>query len=299
MRKFLKIFLGIVAGLVGLIAVLLCLIYWRSDIRLGRTYHVEVAPPHLPMDGASLETGRHLAASRGCIGCHGADLGGATLIDDPAMGRISGPNLTRGLGGLPPGYSDGDYVRAIRHGIAADGHGLFLMPSADFAHLTEADMTDLIAYAKSVPPVDRKSVPLRIGPVARGLLLAGKITLAADVIDHVGLKPDIVEIGPTVAYGRYLAVSCTGCHGSNFSGGKITIGPPGWPHAANLTPHPSGRLAHWTEADFATALRTKRRPDGTRIDPVMPDVFGQLNDTELKAIWAFLRALPPVPTGAR
>ena len=45
--------------------------------------------------------------------------------------------------------------------------------------------------------------------------------------------------------------------------------------------------------------KPKRRPDGTRIDPVMPDVFGQLNDTELKAIWAFLRALPPVPTGAR
>ena len=139
-------------------------------------------------------------------------------------------------------------------------------------------------------------MPLRVGPVARVLLLAGKIRLAADVIDHAAVKPDVVEPGPTVAYGRYLAVSCTGCHRDNFSGGKIAIGPPNWPPAANLTPHPSGRLSLWTEADFFTALRSGRRPDGTRINPAMPAAFSQMNDLELKAIWSFLRTLPPVVT---
>ena len=121
-------------------------------------------------------------------------------MDDPAMGRLFGPNLTRGRGGLPEGFSDRDFERAIRHGVAPDGRGLFLMPSVDYAHFTEGDMADLIAYVKSVPAVDRETVPLRIGPVARALLVAGKIRLSADVIDHVALKPDVVERGPTVPY---------------------------------------------------------------------------------------------------
>jgi mono/diheme cytochrome c family protein len=295
MRTFFKVVLRVFAGAAVVVIVLASVVYWRSEARLRRVYSLVVARPALPTDPAALEMGHHLAATRGCLVCHGADLGGHTVIDDPAMGRISGPNLTRGRGGLPEGYADEDFERAIRHGIAADGHGLFLMPSVDFAHLTQSDMADLIAYVKSVPPVDRQSVPLRIGPVARVLLLAGKIKLSADVIDHATLKPDVVEAGPTVAYGRYLAISCTGCHRDNFSGGRIAAGPPNWPPAANLTP--SGPLTTWTRADFVAALRTGRRPDGTRIDPVMPAAFGQMTDSELSAIWSFLGTLPPVSTG--
>jgi hypothetical protein len=299
MRPLFKIVLRAVVGAGVLVAILACVVYWRSSARLHRTYHVVVARPSVPTDPVSLEMGHHLAATRGCLACHGDDLGGHTVIDDPAMGRISGPNLTRGHGGLPAGYADEDFERAIRHGIAADGHGLFLMPSADFAHFRESDMADLIAYVKSAPPVDRESVHLRIGPVARVLLLEGKIKLSADVIDHVTLKPDVVEPGPTVAYGRYLAVTCTGCHRDNFSGGRIAAGSPNWPPAANLTPHPSGDLSRWTKADFFTALRTGRRPDGAHLNPVMPAAFGQMTDTELEAIWNFLGTLPPVPTGTR
>jgi mono/diheme cytochrome c family protein len=129
--------------------------------------------------------------------------------------------------------------------------------------------------------------------------VAGKIKIAAAEIDHAALRPDVVERQPTPAYGRYVAMSCAGCHGSNYSGGKIEIGPPDWPHAANLTPDPAGRLAGWTEADFVATLRTGRRPDGSQLSPVMPSVFGQMDDIELKALWSFLRGLPPVPTGVR
>jgi mono/diheme cytochrome c family protein len=294
----LKIVSRSLAALAILIALVAATVYLRSNARLHRLYHVVVPRPDVPTDAAAVEMGHHLAISRGCLSCHGQDLAGAVVIDDPAMGRISGPNLTRGRGGLPR-FSDEDFVRAIRHGVAADGHGLFLMPSADYSRMTENDVVDLIAYVKSVPPVDRESPPLRVGPVSRALLVAGKFTLAADIIDHDHLKPDVVEPGPTVAYGRYLAVTCTGCHGENYSGGKIAIGPPSWPPAANLTPHPSGRLAQWTEADFVRALRTKRRPDGTELNAVMPSAFGQFTDIELEALWSFLKTLPPAPTGTR
>lgn len=109
----------------------------------------------------------------------------------------------------------------------------------------------------------------------------------------------MVTPGVTVAYGRYLAAGCTGCHGPNLSGGKIAIGPPDWPPAANLTPHASGRLRNWSEADLLHAMRQARRPDGSALNPVMPAVFGNMTDVELRALWQYLRTLPPAATGER
>lgn len=275
-------------------------VYWQSSLRLGRIYTVPARPaPARPVGTAALQRGRHFAETRGCSDCHGADYGGTKVTDDPARGRVYGRNLTRGRGGLPADYSDADWERAIRHGVARDGHGLFLMPSADYAHFTAQDMGELIAYLRNLAPVDRDNVPLRIGPLARVQLLAGKIKLAAEEIDHSAAEPAEVVPGVTVAYGRYLVVGCTGCHGPNLAGGKIAFGPPEWPPAANLTPHPTGRLAKWTEADFVTTIRTARRPDGTELDPAMPRTFASLTDTEIKALWAYLQTLPAAELGAR
>jgi len=215
------------------------------------------------------------------------------------MGRLYGPNLTRWRGGVGAKFGDNDYVRALRHGVGADGRGLFLMPSVDYAQFTETDMGDLIAYLKMAPPVDRDVVPLSVGPVARTLFVLGKIKMSVDLIDHANTRPATVAPALTVDYGKYVAATCSGCHGANFTGGKIEIGPPDWPHAANLTPHPTSRLANWSEADFLKTIRTGFRPDGTELNPVMPRNFALMNDTELKALFMFFKSLPPLPTGTR
>jgi mono/diheme cytochrome c family protein len=282
-----------------LVIALAAVVYWQSNAILHRVYHVAVTAPRLPTDAGALARGRHLAQTRGCFACHGDDLGGAKVMDDAAMGRLYGPNLTLGRGGLTGDFSNEDFERAIRHGVGADGRGLYLMPSVDFSRFTVEDMADLIAYVRSAAPVDRPSVALRIGPVARALLVAGKIKISAAEIDHATVRPEVVERQATPAYGRYVAISCSGCHGSNYSGGKIEIGPPDWPPAANLTPDPSGRLSGWTQADFIATLRTGHRPDGSALNPVMPRAFAQMDDVELKALWSFFRTLPPVPTGVR
>lgn len=299
MKKFLKFLALGVLALVVAVAAAIGVVYWQSGTRLKQSFAVTVQPMAVPTEAAAIERGRHIAATRGCMDCHGADLGGAKVVDDPAMGRLYGPNLTHGRGGLAAGYGPADYERAIRHGVTREGRGLFLMPSMDFAQMSTRDMGDLIAYLQSVPAVDRDSVPLHIGPVARALMVAGKIKLAAEVIDHARVQPHEAVPGVTVDYGRYVAANCTGCHGANLSGGKIDVGPPDWPPAANLTPHAMGRLAGWHEEDFLTALRTARRPDGSEINPVMPRAFAQLNDTELKALWAYIQTLPPAATGVR
>lgn len=299
MRKLTKVFGFIVLSIVGLVVVAGVTVYALSNRRLTRIYQVTPADIILPTDSTALARGKHVAAIRGCYDCHGADLGGAKIIDDPAMGKIYGPNLTRGAGGVTMSYRDHDWLRAIQHGVGASGHALFLMPSGEFAHLSDDDLGALVAYLKSVPAVNRPTVPVSVGPLARALVLAGKLPLAAEIIDHRKVAAIAVKPGISPEYGRYLAVGCVGCHGENYSGGKISAGPPDWPPAANLTPHPSSRVSQWSEADFVKTLHTGHRPDGTEISSVMPRSFGQMSDDELKAIWRFLKTLPPAPTGTR
>lgn len=270
-----------------------------SNRKLQRRYATAAVAVKIPSDAAAIKLGEHLTRVRGCQDCHGRDLGGAKVIDDGAMGKVYGSNLTRGRGGLPATWRDEDFVRAIRHGVAPDGRGLYLMPSYEYATFTEEDFGAIVAYIKSVPPVDRERVPVQLGPVARILTALGKIQLAAEQIDHAAVKATVVTPGVTVDYGRYLSRGCVGCHGPNLSGGKIDIGPPDWPAAANLTPHPSGGLGKWSEADFLRAMRERRRPDGSALNPVMPAVFGQMTDIELGALWKYFKTLPAVQTGAR
>lgn len=299
MKKFIRI-TGIFLVTILLAVFLLAgLVWFKSNSKLKQHYTVTIPPVKVPTDAAAIERGKHLAITRGCTDCHGPDLAGLKVMENGAMGTIYGSNITKGEGGLAASFRDEDYARAIRHGIAADGRGLFLMPSTDYALFSEDDMGALIAYLKSLPPVNRPTVPIVLGPVSRALLTFGKIKLAADEIDHDNLKPAVTTPGVTVEYGRYVANSCTGCHGSNFSGGKIASGPPEWPPAANLTPHESGRLSKWSEADFFKALRESKRPDGAELHPAMPRAFGQMHDMEIQALWTYFKTLSPAPTGQR
>jgi mono/diheme cytochrome c family protein len=74
-------------------------------------------------------------------------------------------------------------------------------------------------------------------------------------------------------------------------------GPWGVSYSANLTPDPATGLGAWTAEQFVRAMRTgKHMGAGRPIAPPMPwQAFGQLNDADLKAIFAHLRSLPPVP----
>jgi hypothetical protein len=73
-------------------------------------------------------------------------------------------------------------------------------------------------------------------------------------------------------------------------------GPGGVSFAKNLTPDKETGLGSWTEAIFIKAMRTgKDMGEGRPILPPMPvEAFGKLSDTELKAIFAYLKTLKPV-----
>jgi cytochrome c553 len=74
------------------------------------------------------------------------------------------------------------------------------------------------------------------------------------------------------------------------------VGPWGTSYTMNLTPDKTTGLGSWTAEMFIKAIRTgKHQGEGRQILPPMPwEVYSQMNDDDLKAIWAFLQTLPPI-----
>ena len=184
MRKLLWILGYFAAGMLALCAVAAVVIRWRSGAVLQTSYVIAVRPVSIPGETAVLARGKYIAETRGCIDCQGRDFAVAKVIRDGATGTLYGPNLTRGCGGRAGAFKDEDWVRAIRHGVGPENHGLFIMPADEYSHFSDSDLGALIAYLKTVPPVDRERVPTSLGPVSRVLLTIGKIKRAAEVIDH-------------------------------------------------------------------------------------------------------------------
>lgn len=111
-----------------------------------------------------------------------------------------------------------------------------------------------------------------------------------------------------VERGRYLVetiMGCGNCHspitpqgapvpGMNLAGRLVEENPVVTAWAPNLTP--AARIAGWSDAALARAIREGIRPDGSVIGPFMPIwLYRGLADSDLAAVVAYLRTLPPVP----
>ena len=247
----------------------------------------------------AIDRGERLVATRtGCSGCHGKDFGGADLLDILMLGHWAAPNLTTGKGSVTLDYTASDWDHAVRHGLRGNGR-TSSMPAVEFTNLSDRELSDMVAYIRSMPPVDRTVGKMRFGPILSFVFAAKPDWVVAYNIDHQ--KAHVREpppSSPTAEYGEHLVQVCRGCHGPGLSGGKIQ-GDPGMPIVANLTSHETG-LKDWTEADFIRAIREGKRKDGSSISEYMPwKLYGAMSDDELKAIYAYLRTVPPKPKGNR
>jgi len=294
MRRVLK-WLGILLiALVGIVVVAALVGYIVSERRIAKTYAIADEALTLPTDAAGLAEGQRLVTMRGCSDCHTPDFGGQTFIDDPMLGTIATANLTSGQGSATANFTVADWERAIRHGVAPDGRGLLVMPSNEYAGLSDEQVAQMIAYLQTVPPVDRVPAEPVLKPLGRALFLAGQLPLLpAEVVDHDMAHAASVLAEASAEYGAYLSTTCTGCHQPNLAGGAVPGSAPGDPPSANLTP--AGNLAHWTLDGFKNTLRNGVTPDGKVLDPaVMPwPMAAQMTDVELEALWLYLTSLPP------
>ena len=246
----------------------------------------------------AIERGAALVDTRlGCRECHGDDFGGKVVMDVAAVGRIAGPNITSGQGSVVKNFSSTDWVRILRHGINQRGQ-TSSMPAVDYESLSDREISDIIAYVRSYPPVDRTLEPSAMGPMLWIGYALGQLTPAAERIDHERARPRLPPVATvSVAYGEHVSKVCRGCHRMDYRGGPIKDGDPDWPPATNLTPHETG-LKGWTKAQFIKAMREGIRPDGSKVDPVMPwPAMGRMGDVELQALHLFFQSLAPVPQG--
>ncbi len=300
MKKILRAIAWGVGALLALVIVAGCALYFYTQRGMDRKYAIAGHAVHVPADSLALLRGEHVATALSkCVDCHGADLGGRQFIDVPPVARLYAANLTRGAGGVGGVLSDLDWERAIRHGVKPDGSALLFMPSLEFQHLSDDDVGALIAYLKSRSPVDREPAKNSVGPIGRLLYAKGDLVLLpVERVAHEA-HPSSPPAAVTAEYGRYLAEigGCKGCHGEGLSGGRIPGTPPDWKPAANITPTGIG---HYTEEDFFRALREGKRPGGVAIDSLMPYRFTKLmTDDEIRAVWLFLKTVPPKPYGGR
>lgn len=271
-----------------------------GERKLGRQIALTVAPVTLRSDPAHIAQGRYLFSTRGCADCHGANGGGQTVVKDGPMLVIS-PNITAGANSATTAYQIADWVRTVRHGVKPNGNPIMIMPSEDYNRLTDDDMAALIAYIKTLPPAAGSEPVIQLPTAVKVLYGFGVVKDAAEKIDHALPPSQPVAAAVSVEHGAYVANTCISCHGARLSGGKIPGGPPTWPATANLTPGKGSVMPRYPTAElFIASLHSGRRPDGSEISPVMPFTsFKEMNETDLRALYIYLKSLPPVEFGNR
>ena len=270
-------------------------------------------PPVPPSPPASdvLGRGEYLVESIvGCGNCHdGRDDSGALVPGLEYAGNFViaeegftayAPNITpdpeTGIGN----WTDAEVERAIRQGIAKDGH--IMGPPMAFPYyngISTDDMAAIIAYIRSRPAVHREvpksnyDIPL---PPSWGDAPTGRI--------------EAPPRSDEVAYGHYLAHNlghCTQCHTplvngvEDFSrtgaGMNIYPMPFGYPWSAisaNITSDPEVGLGAWTDDEIKRAITMGISRDGRMLLPFMAfSFYDKISDEDLDAIVAYLRSLPP------
>lgn len=283
--------LGVLSVLI--LALLAALVLFLLGLRKLARVHTQTGKAiAVTINAETLARGEHFVRSvSGCADCHGVNLGGQRFIDEPGFATIYAPNLTTGHGGAGGVYTPAQWDRAVRRGVAHDGRALApMMPSEAGQHLSDADLGAIVAYVKSVPPVDKATPEPQYGVVATLLTGAGVFPLAPDLVAKTERLEPSPDVSVSAAYGGYLAHigGCTTCHGANLTGGEHPA------HPGLQTPNLSGGdAAAWSLAEFRTLFRTGRTPAGRTLDrELMPwPMYAGLTDDEVEALHLYVGSL--------
>ncbi len=277
--------LGLLAGIA---AVGVGTLYARSEWMLA---DVEPGPGFevvLESTAAVLAHGRHIARTRGCFGCHGQQLQGVVFDDWAWSGRSVAPNLALAA----RAHDDSVLEAVIRQGIGPDGRALWSMPSYNFVHLNDEDLSALILFLRSADVVEIDLPSARLGLRARWWLVTGEEDHMVTWAEHVPPFITGEEDDPAIVRGEYIAMTtCNECHGFDLRGSIDEFG---------TTPDLAIVRAYSFE-DFSTLMKTGTslagRDDLPLMSMVARDRFASFTDQELDDLYAFLSTLSarPVP----
>ncbi|MBV8627954.1 MAG: cytochrome c [Paraburkholderia sp.] len=262
-------------------------------------------------DDALIQRGAYLAKAGDCIACHstprGKPFAGGLKMVTP-MGAIYSTNITpdpdTGIGR----YTEAEFARALRRGVAKDGHNLYpAMPYPSYAKVNDDDVAALYAYfmggVQPVQQAGRKSeIPWPLN-MRWPLKIWNAFFLDTSVYQS---KPDKDAAWNRGAYLVQGLGHCGSCHtqrGVGFqekaldeSGHAYLSGAPidNW-FASNLTSEPNAGLGRWSPADIALFMKTGANQHASAFGS-MTDVINHstqwLVTDDVNAIARYLKSLP-------
>ncbi len=306
-------------------AALVAVVLWRNLQGEAALRPDPPASSTSPAAGAAQITrGAYLARAGHCAGCHttrgGAAYAGGRAISTP-FGTVYASNLTpdrsTGLGD----WTADNFWRALHHGRSRDGRLLSpAFPYPNFTQVSRADADDLLAYLRSLPPVQQANLPHALRwPYGTQAALA--------VWRAVSFSPGGVALDSQRSAewnrGAYLVNGlghCSACHAArNLLGASAGLADPGvgdgWPlqgwRAPSLADPAEASLAVWPLEDGVRLLQTGINTHAVVQGPMAEVVAGStqhLLPADLRAMVVYLQALPaplatasiaaPPPTGA-
>lgn len=292
-----KVWVKIVGGvLAGVMTLLLTAVAFFGAKGIATVYFAD-APPVRDINVAGtpeqIARGEYLV-NLSCIGCHSAvDAEGNPSDEQPFSGGWNiaaaegfgfvGDMVTENLtpGGKLAEYSDGELFRVLRHGYNKDGDLLGFMPLLTYAQLSDDDTEAIIAYLRSLPPVETSvETGDKLNFVGAAMLGGGMFGTPDPGTPSVTAPPE----GITAEYGKYVATfgECRGCHGPDASGMAATSMIP-------AVPNPRLLVSTLNQEQFTEMMRSGVKPDGKPFPEEMPwQIAAQMTDSDLFALYAYL-----------
>lgn len=265
-----------------------------------------------PAAAQNLNHGESVFHAAGCAACHtdvnndGAPLAGGRALETP-FGTFYSPNITphpeHGIGS----WSDDDFVRALREGVAPDGsHYYPSFPYTSYTRMRREDMLALKAYLFSREPVARPNRPHDLAWYVSFRPLLG---VWKRINFDAGEFEEIADRSPLWNRGAYLVLAlghCAECHSPRNRLGAVDAGMrfagtsagPGGGSVPNITPDVETGIGDWPRGDLVYFLQSGATPDddytGGEMAEVIDEGLSRLEKSDLEAMTEYLRSIPPV-----
>ncbi len=267
-------------------------------------------------DESAAARGAYLFAAAGCLGCHtdvankGPQLAGGRALKTP-FGTFYTPNITADVETGIGGWSDEDFIGALRDGLSPTGDHLYpAFPYPSYTQMREEDMLAIKAYIFSLPAVRRENRAHDLGfPYSWRAMLGVWKWLNFTPGE---LAPDTGR-GPSWNRGAYLVEALTHCGECHTPRGALgglerdlwlagtTDGPDG-EKVPNITPDEKTGIGGWSANQITGALRSGLLPDGDVVGSVMGEVVenstSRMTPEDRAAIAEYLQTLPPIANSA-
>jgi mono/diheme cytochrome c family protein len=258
-------------------------------------------------DQSPVQRGEYLVQAANCVSCH-TSTDGKAFAGYRFLGKIYSSNLTpdpeTGLGS----WSEDDFIRAMRNGVAPGGKYLFpAFPYTAFTKLSTPDIQAIYAYLRTLPAVHS-------APAKASFWFRQRWVMA--LWNWLFFKPGEAtrDRAQSDAWNRgsYLVEAlghCSACHtprnlmfaertDRHLTGGvevaQVEDGKYRNWSAPNLTSAQSG-LAQWSLDDLKKYLKTGYSRRAGVLGPmneVIANSLRHLNDSDIAAMAIYLKSLP-------